>query len=42
MMPNVFTSETHRQHRLVNGGQVTASQKAVTDVTKLDIDGHGG
>lgn len=41
-MPNVFTPKTHCQLRLVNSGQVTASQKTVTDVTKLDINGHGG
>ena len=42
MMPHAFTPETHSQLGLVDGGQVTASQKSMTDVTKLDIDGHGG
>lgn len=42
MMPDVFTPEIQCQLGLVNSGQLTASQKTVTDVPKLDINGHGG
>lgn len=36
-----MTTKTHGELRLVNSGQVTAAQKTMTDVTQLDIDGHG-
>ena len=42
MMPHISTPKTHCEFRLVDRGQVTASQKPMANVTKLDINGHWG
>lgn len=41
-MPDIITPKTKCQLRRVNGAQMAAPQETVTDVPKLDINGHGG
>lgn len=42
MVPNVFSPKSQYQLRVANGGQVTALQKPMTNITKMDINCCGG
>lgn len=42
MMPDAPSPQSQHQLRLVDGGQVTALQKPMTDVAQVDVNGCGG